>query len=530
MKFVLFLMIFLGASAAFAFQSIVILPFANQSKDQHLYWLGEGFAESLSEEMFLQNAYLIARPERKKAYDDLHLPYIGDLSRATMLKIGEKLSADYLIFGSYDVLESTMQVNARVIRLSSSELSQPIQASGSLDDLFRIQMDVKNGLIKYFEGEKMPATSDKAFQGKPVPLPAYEWYIKGLLEATDNDRVRFYQKAIEANPGYQQAVYRLGLTLARLQRYKESTDTLKKAAFSGMFQEKVTFVMALNLFLSHEFDGAYQTWLELSKTQQTPEVDNNIGIALLKKGDSAGSGWYLSKAIELDPHNPDYHFNLAASYVLRSFDKQAQAQYREAIRYKPSDFQSIYLMGKLLDREGKETSNRVMQCFQDALPADQKGKFPEQYTSVVQILRPAPLLLTPEESQYLSVARQKELDARATYVKSYQGNARKYLEEDSADKALPEIRKGLGLDPLDWYLHYLWGWAIWQKKDRDSAMQELNFSIWCRDNVESHLLLAEIFRHSEKFADAKVQVQKTLALEPGNKKALEIWNKIWDKD
>ncbi len=71
----------------FATQSIVILPFVNESKDQHIYWLGEAFAESLSEELLLKDAYVLQRVQRKAAYEELKLPYTGDLSRATMLKI-----------------------------------------------------------------------------------------------------------------------------------------------------------------------------------------------------------------------------------------------------------------------------------------------------------------------------------------------------------------------------------------------------------------------------------------------------------
>lgn len=529
MRFLFWLIFILNTSAAFSFQSIVVLPFSNQTQKQQLYWMGEGFAESLSEEMLLQDGYLIDRSERKKAYDDLHLPYIGDLSRATMLKIGEKLSADFLIFGSYSLTETTLDVRARVIKLSSSGLSAEIQASGPLDNLHAIQASLRNSLAKYFEEEKMPAPADKTFEAKAVPLPAYEWYIKGLLEASDADRLKFFQKAIEGNPGYQQAVYRLGLTLARLQRYKESSDALNKGSFSGLLQQKVKFLVGANFYQLQNFEAAYQTWMDLYQNQKTAEIYNNIGIAALKKGDNTGSGWYLSKAIELDSQNPDFHFNLAGSYVVRSYDKQAQAQYREAIVDKPYDYQSIYLLAKLVEREGNSITKRIQQSFQDALPADQKGKFPEGYTSVVQLLRPAPLLLSNEESQYARIARQKESEQRSNYVKSYQGNARKYLEEESAEKALLEIRKGLGLNPLDWYLHFLWGQALWQQNDQESAIQELNYSIWCQNNVESHLQLAEIYRHNSNYADAKVQVQRTLALEPGNKKALEIWNKIWDK-
>ena len=529
MKFVIALFLGFIATTSFAFQSIAVLPFANESQNQQLYWLGEGFAESLSEEMLLNDAYVIQRVERKNAYDDLRLPYIGGLSRATMLKIGQKLSADYIVFGSYNLHDTELSVEAHVIQLSSAKLSAPIQASGKLESLYEIQTSLQQKLLEYFQAKPVTVPESQT-QAKGVPLYAYELYIKGMLESNDNERARFFQKALDANPGYDQASYRLGRALAHLQKYKESTEALQKATFSGILQTKVDFQIGLNAFEQKDYDAAYQKWLDLSNKFATAEVYNNIGIALLKKGDLQNCGWYLSKAAELDPNNPDYRFNLAASYVLRAYDKNAVMQYRESIRYRPSDYQALYLLGKLLERMTDPSSKIILQQFQDALPADQKGKFPEQYSTVSQLVRSAPEVLSKEEKQYMLIAAQKEMTARMDYAKTYAANARKDLEDQAPDKAFIELRKGVGLSPLDWYMHFLLGWAYNQQKNHDQAIAELQFAVWCQDNFESHLLMADIYRGVEKYADAKAQVQRALAVEPGNKRAMDLWNKISDKN
>jgi tetratricopeptide (TPR) repeat protein len=517
------------AGPVFAIQSVVILPFVNGSKDQHIYWLGEAFAESLSEELLLKDAYVLQRPQRKSAYEELKLPYTGGLSRATMLKIGEKLSADYVIFGSYNLNDSVLESEARIIKLSSSELSEPIKVNGRLDDLYQIQMALRDGLFKYFSERKLLALQEKPFDTEAVPLRAYELYIKGLLESGGNERIEFFKRALEVNPAYQQAAYRLGQTLSKLQRYKESNAALTSVTFSGVMNSNVQFLIGLNLYLSNDFQGAYQKWLDLSNTSPTSEVYTNMGIALLKVNDLQGSGWYLSKAVEQDLDNSDYRFNLASSYVLRKYDKNAVQQYREVIRLQPSDYQAFYLSGKLLEREGDNASKKMLEYFQETMPTDQGGKFPEQYGSVLQLLRVAPSFLSKEEAEYLNNSAVKIRTERASYVKTYQESARKYLEEGNPGRAILEIRKGVGLDPMNWYLHYLWGMSFQQQKNLSAAMGELEFSIWCQDNIESHLLMAEIFRLEERYADAKLQVQRSLALDPNSKKALEIWGRIWDK-
>jgi tetratricopeptide (TPR) repeat protein len=527
-RFAALILIFF-ASQALAIQSVVILPFANQSQDQHIYWLGEAFAESLSEELLLKDAIILQRNQRKSVYEELKLPYTGDLSRATMLKIADKLSADYLVFGSYNLKGTNLESEARVIKLSSAELSDPIKASGTVEDLFKVQMALRDGLSAYFKTKSLEPAEGQAVDDQNVPLHAYELYIKGLLESPGNERVDFLQRALEANPGYRQAALRLGQTLTRLQRYKESNTVLARVTFPGSMDRTARFLTGLNLYYLGDYTGAYQTWLDLSKISPTAEVYNNLGVVLLKQNDLQGSGWYLSKAVEQDLDNADFRFNLASSYVLRKYDKNAVQQYREVIKLQPWDYQAFYLTSKLLEREEDPASKKLYEYFQENVPTDQNGKFPENYTSVVQLLRISSSLLSKEEMEYGDSSEAKSREQRASYVKTYQESARKYLEEQDPGNAIIEIRKGVGLDPFNWYLHYMWGVAFSQQKNNSMALGELDFSIWCQENIESHLLLAEIYRQQERYADAKLQVQRSLALEPNNKKALDIWGRIWDK-
>ena len=529
MKFILVFILAILSLPVFAFQSVVILPFSNQSHEQQLYWLGEGFAESLSEEMFLKDVHILQRPERKAGYEELRIPYTGDLSRATMLKLGKKLNADYLVFGSYDLKDKQLSVEARVIQISSSKLSGPIRASGLLDHLYDVQKTMRDGLKQYFVSQKIFPAGQLSFGNQSVPLHAYEQYIKGLLETTDSERIKFFQRAIDTVPGYTQALYRMGVALQRMQRYQESNEVFQRTSFSASMQSKVDFLIGLNLYDIKDYEGAYQKWLLLSKTSPSAEVYNNIGIALMRKNDFQSAPWYLNQAVELAPKNEHYHFNLAASYLQEKNDVNAAYHFRETIEYLPSDYQAFYFLARLLERQKNSASNHVQQLFLETLPTEQKGKFPEQFSSYVQLLRPALAFLTKEEKQYTELAREQRLKQWASYVDTYQRNAKRYLEEESPEKATFEIRKGISLAPFDWYLHYLWGLAYEQFQNRSSSVLEFQFSIWCLDNVESHLKLADIYREADQYKEAKLQIQQTLALDPKNKKALDLWNKIWNK-
>jgi tetratricopeptide (TPR) repeat protein len=526
-SFFLFVFILIS-SPIFAFQSVVFLPFGNDSESQQIYLLGEGFSESLSEEMLLKDVYVIQRPERMAAYDSLRLPYVGHLSRATMLKIGENLAADYVVFGSYKLEQKNLKVEARVIRTSSSKLSNPIQSAGTLDHLYDVQRALKAGLKQYFTNEKLLPSENK-IELNSVPLHAYELYIKGLLENSDKEKVSFFERAIQEYPIYSLASYRLGLSLFRVGRFKEANEALAKVTGDGSLRVRIDFLMGVNSFFLGDYAAAVEKWFALSKTNPSAEVYNNIGISLIRKNEIEDAVWYLNKAVELDPQNGDFRYNLAACYSQKEAPDDAVQHFREAIQFHPNDYQALYWLGRTLEKQGKPESKQVLAFYLERLPGDQRGKFPDQFPTATAALRAAYAYLSKEEKDYMNVARSKASKQREDYTKTYQGSADKQLKDAHPDLAVQEIKKGLTLSPFDSYLNYLWGLSYVKQGNNPAAIPYLQFSLWCTDNVDSHLLLAELYSEGQQLENAKKQIQQVLALDPKNKKALDIWGKLTTK-
>jgi len=86
----------------------------------------------------------------------------------------------------------------------------------------------------------------------------------------------------------------------------------------------------------------------------------------------------------------------------------------------------------------------------------------------------------------------------------------------------------LTLAPFDSYLNYLWGTALLKQGNRTAAIPQLKFSLWCTDNIDSHLQLAQIYTDNQQLAEARVHIQQILTLDPKNKKALDMMEKIGD--
>jgi tetratricopeptide (TPR) repeat protein len=528
LKKLFFLFTILVSFPLYATQSIVILPFSDESKNQQVYWLGEGFAESLSEEMFLKGAYIIQRPERKAAFDALKLPYVGHVSRATMLKIGNNLDANYIVFGSYALEGENLKVEARVIQTSSSRLSNPIQASGTLSNLYQIQGNLKKSLQEYFASVHLEPAEIKQ-EASSIPLHAYELYIKGLLETSDQEKVKFFERAMEADPTYSQANYRLALAYFRLALYEESDKTLSKISGNGMMRSRVDFLSGLNSYFTRNFEKAAEKWYALSQTSPTAEIYNNIGVALIRENQLKNAISYLTRAIELDADHPDFRFNLGIAYFQSGLHADAARLFRDSIDLRPGDYQAFYWLYKSLENTAESPSQLVHAMFQERLPDDQKGKFPEQSTDILRLLRPSLTYLANQEKDYAIATRLKSIKQRMDYVKTYQESAKRYLDGRQPDRAILDIKKGITFSPFDWYLHNLWAQALLNQGQQPSAVQQLQFSLWCMSNIDSHILLVEIYSQTGQYTAAKKHIQEILALDPKHKRAIEIWGKIHNK-
>src|ERR1051325_4532513 len=108
-------------------ETVLVLPFFNQSKSANLDWIGESIAESVHDSLASEGLLVLDRADRLEAYRRLSLRPGAELTRASMLKIGDSLDATNIVYGSYEVLEGSappskgsLRIEARIINLKKS--------------------------------------------------------------------------------------------------------------------------------------------------------------------------------------------------------------------------------------------------------------------------------------------------------------------------------------------------------------------------------------------------------------------------
>src|ERR1022692_4442007 len=83
-------LLFAGALRA---DTVLVLSFFNHSQSANLDWVGESIAQSVRDALASEGVLLLAREDRLEAYRRLSLRPGAELTRASILKIGESLDA-----------------------------------------------------------------------------------------------------------------------------------------------------------------------------------------------------------------------------------------------------------------------------------------------------------------------------------------------------------------------------------------------------------------------------------------------------
>ena len=81
----------------------MVLPFFNVSKNANLDWIGERLAETVHEALSSEGLMVLDRDDRVEVYRRLSVRPYTLLTKASVVKIGEELDAEHVIFGQFDM-------------------------------------------------------------------------------------------------------------------------------------------------------------------------------------------------------------------------------------------------------------------------------------------------------------------------------------------------------------------------------------------------------------------------------------------
>ncbi len=337
-----------------------VLPFFNLSKSPNLNWIGESLAESLREALSSEGLIMLDRDDCVEAYRRLTIRPYSVLTTASVVKIGEAVDAEQVVFGSFDLkpvpdssskTRGSLQITARLLDLKHVKQGPELREVGALEDLAALQERLAWQLLRYLRPKDAPSEAEFRERHPPVRVDAIENYVRGLLAANPDDEHRFFTQAARLDPHYSQPCFQLGRLLWKKKEYKSAADWFQKVAPSDVHYHEANFFLGLSRYYTGDFAGAQAAFESVARIVPLNEVYNNLGAAESRANvpDALAN---FEKALEGDESDPAYRFNVGYALWKQGDFKSAAEHFRAVLEHNPDDAQASLLLARCASRSG----------------------------------------------------------------------------------------------------------------------------------------------------------------------------------
>lgn len=496
---------------------ILVVPFETPGRDGRTYWLGEAVAVLIADDINARGLGAITRPSRERAYDQLHLPPNGVLSRATVIKVGEIVGAAQVIVGQVTVEGDDLIVRAQPIRIDVGRAEVEVTERAKLADLFTLVQKVARRIVPGGnEAGRVPAPS----------LQAFEQYVKGLLAEQPATQAAFLEAALKLEPGYDRA--RLALWEVRTSQgdHAAALGAARAVGASSLDARRAQFRAGVSLISLKQFDEAFTHFRGLPDAATDPAILNNLGVIQLHRTAAADGkpAYYFTKAAEAQPGDPDVLFNLGYAYAVDRDPQGAIYWLREALRRRPADGDAHIVLAAALDAAGSTVeAGRERELAAQLSPRPSDGRrepLPrglERVRTHLESLRG-----TGIDQAIANTAQRDQRDLAQFHLE----RGRRLFEREQDRESRLELRRAVFLSPYEAEAHLLIGRIHLRAGRPRDAVDALKISIWSQDTAAARVALADAYLRLKDLPAARAQVQKALALDPGSADARALQERI----
>jgi Tfp pilus assembly protein PilF len=484
------------------------------------FWLGEAAAILLADELDARGIPALARSDRVEAFARLQLPFVATLTRATMLRVAELVGATDLVVGEVS-LGTRMTVKARVIAVEAARQRQEIVEEGPGTDIYAIFERVAARLL--------PGTTRSDGRAH-LPLGAFEQYVKGLVAPTPAAQERFLEQARQQAPANDRVLLALWEVYSSQDAHDKALAAAEAVSRQAPLDRQARFSAALSMIELRRYNAAFALLQTLHGESASPVLSNAMGVVQVRRGSTPQTGlpsYFFTRAVDEDPGNPDYLFNLGYAYA-RSHDVDAALYWlREEVRFAPADGEAHLVMSHLLMRAGKK-----VEAQREFDLAKQLGTGLDPESLVLSDTVPVGLErlvgrldLRPYVAVNAAIANpsQREQQELAAY---HVARGRRLFEQEDDRNAVGELRRAIYLLPYNDEPHLLLG-RIYQRGGRlREAIEEFRIAVWCRDTSTARVRLGEALLDSGDRQGARQEVQRALALAPESAEAKALLARI----
>jgi tetratricopeptide (TPR) repeat protein len=348
---------------------VAVLPFFNDSSPAGLDWISESIAQTIHESLATQGLLVLEREDRQEAYRRLSIRPKAHLTHASVIKVAEALDATDVVYGVFEFTPApegapkesrgSLHLTAWTVNMKRMRRGPEFLESGPLDELAALQSHLAWQVLNYLAPDTTPPADEFLKQHPQVRLDAMENYTRGLLAVSPEQKHRYFTQAARLDERLWEASFELGQLYWKQKEYRLAAQWFTKLKPLAARYQEASFFVGLCRYYMGNFAAAQEAFAGVAESVPLNEVFNNLGTAQsrLNLPDAAEN---FRKALEGDPGDPDYHFNLGLSLWKRGQFAAAAESLRATLDRNPEDAQAMLLLGRCL----KQTA---------AAPADLKA-------------------------------------------------------------------------------------------------------------------------------------------------------------
>lgn len=502
---------------------VLVAPFET-SRDPRASWLGEGVAVLLADGLNTLGADAIVRDERVRAFVRLQVPPQATLTRGTVIKIGQLVGATTVVTGRVELQDRTLALHVQSLRIDTGRISQEFDERGRLEDVLAIVERSARRLVP------SGATAVRPDDGRPS-LRAFEQYIKGLLAETPASQVGFLEKALALEPGFDRARLALGRAHALTGAWAKARDAALAVPLSSPYASRAQLEAAVAEMEFKQYDDAYARLKRLGDLTGAPEVFNNLGVIQLRRGSTTQTGrstYFFNKAVEADPAQADYAFNLGYAYWREQDYPAAVYWLREAVRREPGDSDAHFVLGAALHATGAATEAAQERELARRLSAayEEQGRTAQPDVVPQNLERVRPYLDPPGARRTESALMATEQRGQRELVAFHLERGQRFFERESDRDALTELQRAVYLSPYQAEAHLLIGRIHLRAGRIPEAVAAFKIALWSEESAAGHAALGEAYRQLKDPAAARLEAERALALTPGLPEALALLERL----
>ena len=487
------------------------MPFENDSGAPGLEWIAEAFPAVLRQRLNSPAVFVLNREDRLRAYDRAGIPAQVHPSRATVYRLAEQMDVDYVVLGRYSFDGRSFTAHAQLLDMRTPKLLPEVAESGPLPELITLQTALSWDLLRSLRPSF--ATSKDAFvnAAQPIRLDTFENYIRGILAASTADRITHLREAVRLNPGFSEAWLELGKTYYSQRQYEPAFTAFGQIPPADPAAREANFYRGLSAYYLGEFAKAEAAFSFVAARLPLSQVYNNLGVVTSRLGQKSAAE-YFERAVQEDPNDPDYHFNLAVALYRNGDQSGAARELKQCLALRP------------FDAEAHTFSVTV---------SSPGIKSPAQTAGAVTSISHPPLERIKrdyDESTFeqLYVGLQAAAEQRlahsdpATHARFHINRGDEFLAKGFVAEAEKEFEEAVSLTPNGAEAHAGLARALEADARTGEARSEAETSLRLKPSADAFLVLARLDLGDNKAESAADWIERALQLDRDNPAALDL--------